>query len=296
VTPSAIPLGDASALRAQRNRTRLVRLVLAAAMVAAGIAAFFLAGAPTATTAPLLPRRSTGIIVIDLSASVETAELADMYSSLMRLADSKGRYGVVLFSDQAYEALPPGTPATDLKQLAYFFHPVPRPVVSKGVPTATPSGGVTFNSTVPIYPTNPWASGFTLGTTISAGLNLAASIIQTAHVKPSVWLISDLGDNPPDVPLVTSAAKMYDRDGIRLNVIGLDPTKTDAKFFESLVGPTGKFILARPASPSHTARKHEFPVGLGIAAVLFGLILVANELWSTPLRWGARGSAHDVVA
>jgi hypothetical protein len=267
-----------------------VRLALAAAMIGAGIAAFLVAGTPSATVAPLLPPQSRGVVVVDLSASVETAQLTDMYTSLMRLADSKGRFGVVVFSDQAYEALPPGTPATELKQFAFFFHPVTHPTVSKGVPTATPSGGVTPNNTVPIYPANPWASGFTLGTTISAGLDLAASIIESNHVKPSVWLLSDLGDNPPDVPLVASAARMYVRDGIRLNVIGLDPTRANAKFYESLAGQTGTFILGRPAARPQGAAKRAFPVGLGIAAVLLGALLAANELWSTPLRWRAAAS------
>jgi hypothetical protein len=275
---------------------RVVRVALAVAMIGAGLGAILLAGAPTATTTPLLPAQSSGIIVVDLSASVETAELSDMYASLMRLAKSKERFGLVLFSDQAYEALPPGTPAIELEQLAYFFHPEVPPTVSKGVATATPSGGVTFNTTVPLYPTNPWTRGFTLGTTISAGLNLAASIIETNHVKPSVWLISDLGDDPPDVPLVTSAAKMYIQDGIRLNVIGLNPTKANARFFASLVSPSGKFIIARPPSRPAATAKSEFPIGLGIAALLLGLLLAVNELWSTPLRWGGHPSRGVVSA
>jgi hypothetical protein len=73
-------------------------------------------------------------------------------------------------------------------------------------------------------------------------------------------------------------------------VIGLDPTRANAKFYESLAGQTGTFILGRPAARPQGAAKRAFPVGLGIAAVLLGALLAANELWSTPLRWRAAAS------
>lgn len=287
MTTSAIPIGDAAPLRHPRNRTRIVRLTLAAAMLGAVIAALLLAGLPALNPAPLLSTRSNGIIVVDLSASSDNGEFALMYANLKRLAGTKDRFGLVLFSDQAYEALPPGTPSTLLVQLASFFHPTNPPPNNPALPT--PSGGVIVNQTsAPTYPANPWASGFTLGTTISAGLSLAASILLGDPASErSVWLLSDLGDNPPDFPVVATVAKDYAHDGITLHVLGIDPTKANARFFAGLVGPSGVLVTPAAAVPPPTSSNEHFPLWLAIVTALLALLLAANEIWSSPLRWGS---------
>jgi hypothetical protein len=298
VKSASIPLGDAGAFRGQRNRARLMRIGLALAMLAAAVAALIFAGAPAATVVPLLPPRSSGVVVVDLSASTDNGEFALMYAGLMHLAASKGRYGLVVFSDRAYEVLPPDAPAADLKQLAYFFHPVTHASLTANVPSVTPSGGVNFNTGATQYPANPWASGFTLGTTISAGLELAASIIEANPTeRRSVWLLSDLGDNPPDLPLVSSAGREFAQDGIRLNVVALDPAEADAKFFASIIHLTkGTLTLAKPLPRQRKSDGTGFPLGLGIAIGALVLLLAANELTSTPLRFGLAAETPKVAS
>jgi hypothetical protein len=266
-------------------------VALLAGIVGTAVAAFLASRAPILTPIPLLPPGSTGIIALDLSASVENGTLDRMYASLQQLALSRGRFGLVLFSNTAYEALPPNTPARELLPYARFFHKLPPR------PRGSAQGGGRIVSARADYPTNPWASAFSFGTTISAGLDLSRSIILASHVnQPSVWLISDLADGPGDLPLVTRAAQSYAQLGIALHVIALDPSKADQRFFERLVGPGGTLTNARPLSQVRLRPKHGFPVGLAIAAALLAMLLAANELWSAPLRWGPRRVSGSVVS
>jgi len=280
VTSPSIPLGDAGALVAAANRARSLRLALAAGVIACAVAAFVVARAPAQTPTPLLPQGSRGIIVLDLSASVEHETLDRMYAGLAQLAATNARFGLVVFSSRAYEALPPNTPARELEPIVGFFREQPPPGVrAAGQAPAFPGR--------PSYPANPWASAFSSGTAISTGLDLARDIILADHVsRPSVWLMSDLADDPVDRPDVTSAAHSYMRLGIALNVVGLNPSPADEKFFNGLLGSRGTLIQAQPASEVRLSSKYGFPVGLSIAAAALALLLSANELLSTPLRWG----------
>ena len=59
--------------------------------------------------------------MLDVSASISADTYSRIGATLSSLARSGGRYGLVVFSDQAYEALPPGTPASDLRPLVRYF-------------------------------------------------------------------------------------------------------------------------------------------------------------------------------
>jgi hypothetical protein len=255
--------------------------VLAVALAGTAIAAFFVARAPSLTPTPLLPPGSSGIIVLDMSSSVEHGTLDRMYAGLTQLGATNDRFGVVVFSARAYEALPPNTPAGELAPFARFFHELPKGSVhfAPGGPRVVPPQG--------LYATNPWSNGFSGGTEISTGLALARKIILASVVtRPSVWLMSDLADDPPDRPAVVRVARSFIDHGIALHVVGLDPSKTDERFFERLLGPRGTLIQAKPSTHVRLTNKHGFPIGLAVAAVVLCLLLAANERWSTPLSWG----------
>jgi hypothetical protein len=111
-------------------------------------------------------------------------------------------------------------------------------------------------------------------------------LIEADVRKPAVWLVSDLADAAQDKPLVSTVAREYVNAGIALNVIGLAPTKADARSFARLVGPRGSFVLAKPSKQVRLHSKHAFPTGLAVAAAVLGALLALNELVSTPLRWG----------
>ena len=79
----------------------------------------------------------------------------------MSSRESGGRFGLVLFSDTAYEAIPPGTPSEALRPLVRYF--TLRPARTEGF--------------LPTFPVNPWANSFSAGTKISTGLELARGVI-----------------------------------------------------------------------------------------------------------------------
>ena len=64
-----------------------------------------------------------GLVVLDLSASISTDTYARIGATLDELADTGGRYGLIVFSDTAYLALPPGTPAAELRAVRTPLRP-----------------------------------------------------------------------------------------------------------------------------------------------------------------------------
>ena len=122
--------------------------------------------------------------MLDVSASISTDTYSRIGGTLPRSRDSGGRFGLVVFSDQAYEALPPGTPAADLAPLVRYFT----------LPQQTQPGFA------PTFPPNPWRATFSAGTRISAGLELAHRIaLEDKPRRPTVVLVSDLDDDPSDL-------------------------------------------------------------------------------------------------
>src|SRR5205085_999029 len=115
--------------------------------------------------------------------------------TLAALARSGRRFGLVLFSDQAYEAMPPGTPAADLAPFVRYFT----------LPQQRAAGFA------PAFPNNPWQSTFTGGTRISAGLDLAHRIALAGGRPATVVLVSDLEDEPGDLPRLASVRLAYRR-------------------------------------------------------------------------------------
>ncbi len=191
MTASSIPLADVGDFAPAARRTLLVRAALAALMTAALVAAVFAVRHPHSQTIVSLPSHADTIVVLDLSASIASDTYSRIGATLSSLARSHGRYGLVVFSGQAYEALPPGTPAEDLVPLVRFF-----------IPQAQTSPG--FAAT---YPRNPWTATFSAGTQISSGLELAHTIATGNGVRrPAVVLVSDLDDDPADVPRLGSMA------------------------------------------------------------------------------------------
>jgi hypothetical protein len=48
-------------------------------------------------------------------------------------------------------------------------------------------------------------------------------------------------------------------------------------------------VLVTPAAavPPPTSSNEHFPLWLAIVTALLALLLAANEIWSSPLRWGS---------
>jgi hypothetical protein len=273
---NALPLPDAAELRAAARRTRIVRTVLAVALVAVTLGAAQLARATHVQRTSLLPGHTSGMLVLDLSASISTDTFARISATLDALSRGKTPFGLVIFSDVAYEALPPGTPPRELAPFARFF------VLKE------PAGGFTQS-----FPDNPWSRAFTGGTKISSGLALARTVLQDEHIRRgAVLLVSDLSDDRNDVPRVAQEIVAYGRNHIPLRVVGLNPSPQDADYFRRLLRSNAAVLDARLPGEGEISGQQEvassFPTGLVAAACALFLLLAVNELFGARLAWRER--------
>ena len=269
---SAIPLADAPALRPAAQRTLIVRAALGLALAGAIVATVLFARHPHTQTIVSVPSHSTALVVLDLSASISADTYARIGATLSSLAHSNGRYGLVVFSDQAYEALPPGTAAADLEPLIRYF-------------TLPPVGTPGF---APTFPVNPWQNTFSAGTKIAAGLVLAHQIALTDQVRrPAVILVSDLDDDPEDLLQLVNITRVYRAERIPLRIVALNPTPQNKALFARLTHGA-PIVDAGTVAPGPHLRNHTpFPWTLVLLTLAVAAGLAAGELWGPRLEWGS---------
>src|SRR5436853_110527 len=141
-----VPTADLDALAAAARRTQVTRLLLVLALLAVLAGAVLFARGLQSGDTGLLPAGRSGVVVLDLSRSVDPDALRRMGGVLRNLIRTNASVGLVVFSDVAYELLPPRTSARRLEPMLRFF---------------TETNGR--------FPENPWAPTFRAGTRISQG-------------------------------------------------------------------------------------------------------------------------------
>jgi hypothetical protein len=268
---SGLPLADARSMRRTARRTDVLRVALAALLLVLLGTIAALAGHSRVRTLHLLPSGSTAIVVLDLSASVSQDTYARISATLSDLASSNGRYGLVIFSDSAYLALPPNTPAAELKPLVrYFTQP----------PQTTPGF-------IPAFPPNPWARTFSSGTRISSGLDLAHRLALDGRLRrPGVILISDLSDDPADLRRTALTILAYRRDRLPLRVVGLNPAPADEQFFSRLLGGDNAISDARlPDEATTVSGRGGVPWALAGLALALTFALAVDERLLARVTW-----------
>jgi hypothetical protein len=267
---SAIELADYPALARAAGRTRWLRLLAAA--LALGLAAIALLAAPSGSSPSeaLLPRGAAGIVVVDVSASISWDTYARIASTLDRLRRGGGTAGLILFSDTAYQALPPGTPVAELGKFERFFQ----------VNAPTQPG---FQ---PQPPRSPWTDQFSAGTRISTGLSLALNVLQDERLqRPVVLLVSDLDDDAGDLESLTSVALAYRQVGVPIRVVGLNPSPDDARFIERLLPKGGSVVPAALPGERDGGTQTGVPVTLIAIALALAAALAAYLAVTERLRW-----------
>lgn len=276
-TVDAIPVADAGILGPVARRTQLVRIALAALIVGAAVAAFLVA--PRHPGRRYLPANAVGIVVLDVSSSVKPTTYYRIEQTLDTIAASKGRLGLVLVSDVAYEALPTGTPASALVPFLRFFAP----------PSKTAAGAE------PFVASSPWQQWFSAGTRISVGLYLAENMLTAEHAKRgAVLLISDLADDPDDIPALKDAVVSFEQKSIPLELVALDPSLGNANFFKNLLGAQAVYQTASLPTGAQAAGKVEvtngFSVGLVACAAALLVLLAVDVWWAEPFRFRRRAT------
>ena len=266
----AIPLVDAPALRQFGRRTFSVRLVLALLCVGAVVAFALIARHPHTRTIVPLPSHADTILVLDLSASISSDTFSRIGGTLAALSRSGSRLGLVVFSDQAYEAFPPGTPAADLAPFVRYFT-----LPNQQAPGFAPS-----------FPANPWQSTFTGGTRISAGLDLAHAIALVDGHRATVVLVSDLDDDPGDLPRLASVLLAYRRDSVPVRIIGLDPSADNVALFTRLLSPQPVVVEAPTLAQAPPHDTTPFPWTLIVLAAIAAGAYAMRAAWAPRLIWG----------
>ncbi|HEV8461961.1 MAG TPA: vWA domain-containing protein [Gaiellaceae bacterium] len=270
-----IPVADSTLLGGAARRTRVIRIVFAVVLVAAVVAAFLVA--PRHPGRRYLPAQAVGIVVLDVSSSVRPSTYYRIEQALDSIAGSKGRLGLVLFSDTAYEALPPGTPASDLQPFLRFFAP--------------PGSG----SSQTYLAGSPWQQWFSAGTRISQGLFLAQHMLDREKAKKgAILLISDLADDPNDQDAAKQAVIDLEQKGIPVEIVGLDPSMQNANFWKRLLGAQAVYQTATLPTGEQAAGKIKVTNGFSFALFLFAalavLVLAVNEWWAEPFRFQRRAA------
>jgi hypothetical protein len=287
---AGLPTSAADELRREHRRTRVGRLLLAVAAVGLLLAAFGLARDLHALPTSYFATGSGGIVVLDLSTSVDAQKSQRVYRVLQSLADTEGRIGLVVFSDSAYEMLPPDTRSEELRPLLRFFQqgPVaigrPRGSGARRGPGPQPRNGRQGEE-------SPWSLAFRGGTRISTGLTEARRVIDDEGDRSlSVLLLSDLDDSGFDTAALTEELTTYERDGIRLRVIPLFPAQEDRRLFTAVAGKN--VFVDRPELLRNTAVRERLtlvgssPWALVVVGAALLALLALNERWCARLRWG----------
>ena len=270
MSSTSIPLGDGAVFARRAALVRRFRLALAGVAIAALVAFLVSSFRQPAERGSLLPASSSGVVVLDVSASISSDTYARIAATLDRLIRSKGSYGLILFSDTAYQALPPDTPARELEPLLRFFD----------VPQETSPGAL------PQAPRSPWTDAFGAGTRISTGLSLALDVIRKERLsRPAVLLVSDLDDDNGDIDRVSQAAIAYRRAGIPLHVVGLNAAPEDVAFIRRFLTSKGSFEQAALPSEQASGSSGSVDPALVALAVLAALGLGGFLLLAEPLRW-----------
>jgi hypothetical protein len=270
---NAVLLADVAQLHTRAQRTALVRIALAVALLGTLALLFHVARSAGAGRAAVFPEgTSTGVVALDLSASISGPTYARVASTLRGIVNANQSIGLVMFSDTAYELLPPNSPPGALLQFIPFFTPQ------------------RYYGGAPVFGQTPWDT-FSGGTKIESGLDMARRALLRAKVPHgAILLVSDLDDASSDQGLMSDEALRLRKEHIPVRIVPLFPAVADVRFFSAVFGPKA---FVDPSVFTHTATRHAASVAapaprtlILLGAVLLAL-LAANERWNRRLDVGS---------
>src|SRR5439155_7257113 len=113
---------DLHGSRVALQSTSLVRVLLAAARAGTFARLCVTARSAGAGRAAVFPEGvHTGVIALDMSASISGPTYSRVATTLRGIANANQSVGLVMFSDTAYELLPPNSPPGALVQFIPYF-------------------------------------------------------------------------------------------------------------------------------------------------------------------------------
>ena len=267
---NAVPLGDLAEIRPHAQRAAAVRIVLALALAGTLALLFGVARSAGAGRAAVFPEGTcTGVVALDMSASISGPTYARVATTLRGIVNANESIGLVMFSDSAYELLPPNSPASALAQFIPYFTPL------------------RFYGSSPIFGQTPWDT-FMGGTKIGPGLDEARIALQRARIKcGAILLVSDLDDSNSDESALEQEALLLRAKHIPVRIVPLFASGTSIHLFGTLFGSNA---FVDPSVFTHTAKRHAqavrapSPWTLVLLGVALVVLLAGNERWNGRLR------------
>jgi hypothetical protein len=247
--PRAIPTSEPGRLRHASRRTTSLRVGLAVVLALLVVAAVLVAREYDVRHAPLVESGASAVVVLDLSASVFEGGFE---ATVRKLVETDERAGLVVFSDAAYELLPPGSAGREFQALLRFFR-------------ATTTG---------FLPPNPW-DRFRAGTRISEGLKAARDALQREGGPGKIILLSDLEILPDEVQRLVGVFADLRRDGFDVEIIPLGAREEQRRLMELFLG--GDAFLPEPVSGAEAVKARgegSLTTGIPWWFVLVGVVLV----------------------
>jgi hypothetical protein len=259
----AVPSADLPHLRVPGQRTGAVRIVLTAALIATLVWLFVVAKSAGTGRAAVFPEGAeTGVVALDMSASISGPIYARVATTLRGIVNANQSVGLIMYSDTAYELLPPNSPPGAMLQFIPFFVPL------------------RYYGSTPVFGQTPWDT-FMGGTRVAAGLEMARTALRRAHVKHgSILLVSDLDDSNADQGLLETEALRLREQHIPVRIVPLFAQPRDKRLFAALFGENS---FVDPSVFTHTAKRHAASIAapqpwmLILLGCLLVVLLAGNE-------------------
>jgi hypothetical protein len=210
-----------------------------------------------------------------MSASISGPIYARVATTLRGIVNANQSVGLIMYSDTAYELLPPNSPPGAMLQFIPFFVPL------------------RYYGSTPVFGQTPWDT-FMGGTRVGEGLKMARLALKRAHVQHgAILLVSDLDDSNADQALLEQEALQLRAEHIPVRIVPLFAAPRDRRLFAALFGDKA---FVDPSVFTHTAKRHAAAVAapqpwlLLLLGLLLVVLLAGNE------RFNGRLTARGVAA
>jgi hypothetical protein len=262
----AAPLADLRGLRLPSRRTSLLRILLLLALAGTFALLFDVARSAGAGRAAVFPEgTNTGVVVLDMSASISGPTYARVATTLRGIVNANQSIGLVMFSDTAYELLPPNSPPGALAQFIPFFVPD------------------RYYGSTPVFGQTPWDT-YMGGTRIGTGLAVARQALKRARVQHgAILLVSDLDNSNADQAKLEQEALTLRELKIPVRIVPLFAAPRDLRLAAALFGDDA---FVDPRVFTHTAKRQAASIAapapwtLLLVGGLLVVLLAGNERWN----------------
>ena len=105
--------------------------------------------------------------------------------------------------------------------------------------------------------------------------------------RATVVLVSDLDDDPSDLPRLASLLLAYRRDAVPVRIVALDRSSGNVALFTRLLKPQPEIIEAPTLAEAPPREATPVPWALFALAFVAAAAYALRTIWAPRLVWGA---------